>query len=207
MRFVDLTGQVFGRLTVIDRAENKGKQTIWRCRCECGNQLEVNAYNLKSGHTKSCGCINRENPPHKNHGKCRTRIYKTWCGMKARCHNEKNEFYDDYGGRGITVCLEWQNDFEAFYDWAIANGYASTLEIDRIDNDKGYSPDNCRWATRKEQCNNRRSNHFITCFGKTQTLSQWAEETGIKQSTIRHRLKKGWSVQDALTKAKREHAK
>ena len=120
--------------------------------------------------------------------------------MKTRCTNPNHEAYHNYGGRGISICDEWMNDFQAFYDWAMANGYSDDLSIDRIDNDGNYCPENCRWATDKEQCNNQRSNHLITYNGKTQTIKQWAADLGIKRVTLQARLTRyHWDVEKALT--------
>lgn len=119
--------------------------------------------------------------------------------MRDRCNNPNHAEYGAYGGRGISVCKEWENDVVAFYKWATANGYSDGLTIDRIDNDKGYSPSNCRWVTRKEQANNRRSNHTIVFGGVSNNIRQWAKITGIKEATIRMRIERGWSPERALT--------
>ncbi len=162
----DLTGQRFGRLTVVERAENKGKPTVWLCKCDCGNEKIVRGSDLKNGHTQSCGCFHKEivtnvlvstcNKDKDSHGKSRTRLYSIWRSMKARCLNENHKHFQNYGNRGITICEEWQNNFRAFYDWAMSNGYSDELTLDRKDNDKGYSPENCRWATWHEQRINQR---------------------------------------------------
>lgn len=133
------------------------------------------------------------------HGLSHTRLYATWRGMLSRCDNREDKYFKDYGRRGIAVCSEWK-DFENFYTWAIANGYDDSLTIERIDNDKGYSPDNCRWATAKEQSNNRRSNHLLTHRGKIQTLKQWSDELGINYQTLQSRIHaSGWPIEKALT--------
>lgn len=134
----------------------------------------------------------------KTHGMTNTRLHRIWRAMKRRCYNPHFEQYKDYGGKGVGICSEWKNDFLSFYRWAMANGYADNLTIDRKDISGNYDPSNCRWATRKEQANNRRNNHLVTYQGKAQTIAQWAEETGIQDATIEARLKRGWSVERTL---------
>lgn len=126
------------------------------------------------------------------------RLYRIWSGMKQRCYNQKLREYKWYGARGIKVCDEWRQDFQSFYVWALANGYTDDLSLDRIDGDKNYCPDNCRWATDKEQHNNQSNNIKITYGNKTQTLKQWSEELNINYSTLRMRLERGWSVERAI---------
>lgn len=160
MKFQDLTGRKFGKLTVVKRAENnKYNQVMWVCLCDCGNITKpIVANHLKSGNTTSCGCVHSEEARRRmtRHGQKNTRIYRIWQGMLRRCDNQKHKDFKYYGGRGITVCEEWRNSFEAFCGWSMANGYADELTIDRKDNDKGYSPDNCRWTSMKEQGENKR---------------------------------------------------
>lgn len=196
----DLTGAVFGRLTVVGRCESEKpqKSSVWLCQCLCGNRVVVQRNNLRSGHTRSCGCLKKEFSFAAAHGQTDTRLFRIWSLMKDRCKNRNTQSFKSYGGREISVCDEW-NNFQTFYDWAMANGYSDDLTIDRIDVNGNYSPDNCRWATVKEQQNNRRNNHFVTYNGKTQTIAQWSEELGINQSTLLQRINKlGWGVEKAF---------
>ena len=160
----DLLGKRFDRLVVIERAENtKQGDAQWLCRCDCGNEKIIRANALKTGRTRSCGCLLSECSKKRmaklmtKHGKSNSRLYRVWASMKERCSSANNKGYDNYGGRGISVCDKWQ-EFEPFYKWAIANGYKKRLEIDRIDNDGNYEPDNCRWVTSKQNCRNTRKN-------------------------------------------------
>ena len=160
----DLTGQKFGRLTVIKFYEKRKRNTgssykyYWLCRCQCGNKIIVDVDNLKNNSTKSCGCISKEKPAHITHGLTNTLLYGVWGGIKTRCLNKNYKKYKDYGGRGIIICDEWLNDFSSFYNWSIENGYKKGLTIDRIDVNRNYEPKNCRWTTQKVQQNNRRNN-------------------------------------------------
>lgn len=199
---IDLTGQRFGRLIVIEKTQKDGK-AMWRCQCECGKETVVLGNSLLRGATRSCGCLWLERTREINtvlktrHGARHTRLYYVWIEMKQRCSNPNNKRYVDYGGRGIRVCEEWK-DFAVFQKWALENGYQEGLSIDRINNDENYEPQNCRWANRKTQCRNQRKNHLIIYKGQTKTLTEWAEQFCINKHTLRMRLKLGWSVEEAL---------
>lgn len=206
-RIIDKTGEKFGRLTVIKLEGISGKEARWICQCDCGNETTVRSGNLTSGAVKSCGCYKHEYlvNSHTVHGgaKCegkRTKLYSIWIGMRRRCYDRNDANYPRYGGRGIVVCNEWKNDFAIFREWAIKNGYSSDLTIDRIDNDKEYSPENCRWTGALEQARNRRSNKVITFNGETHTAIEWEEKLGFSRGTISRRItSRGWSVERALT--------
>lgn len=200
-KLIDLTGQRFGRLVVIEPCgRSKDRHIMWLCRCDCGNEVVVTASNLKKSNTKSCGCLRRERikESHQTHGKTTTRLYGIWCDIKTRCLNPKNRAFSWYGDRGISVCDEWKEDFQSFYDWAMENGYEDDMSIDRINVNGNYCPENCRWVSMKTQANNRRSNHQLSLNGETRTITEWSEITGIKRHTILQRLKRGWSVEEAL---------
>lgn len=198
-RFIDLTGQKFGKLTVLEHAENaKNGQARWKCKCDCGKEVVVRGDVLRRGDAKSCGCYNREKVT--THGESKTHLYEIWCAIKRRCYNKNFDHYNNYGGRGISMCESWMDSFEEFRDWALENGYTDDLSIDRIDVNGNYEPSNCRWVTIKEQANNRTDNHLLTYNGKTQTISQWAEELGLKPHTLQARINYyGWTIEEALS--------
>lgn len=197
----NLVGQKFGRLTALERVSDKyyGEyaKVVWKCICDCGSVKEVLADCLLSGNTKSCGCLaneikHRTDNKYKKHGLHNTRLHKIWDGMKMRCYNPNHEAYFRYGGRGIFICDEWLNDdngFQNFYNWAMLNDYSNTLTLDRINNNKGYSPDNCKWSTNSEQQHNRNDNVIITNGNKTQYIDEWMKETGLSRGAIKWRLK------------------
>lgn len=134
------------------------------------------------------------------HGKTGTRLYRIWKAMKTRCYNRNSPRYNDYGGRGIAICKEWLANPALFFEWAESNGYDDNLTIDRINVNKGYSPENCRWATKKDQNNNRRGNRLLTVHGITKSIAQWAEETGVNQFTLYDRQENGWSEDEMFAK-------
>lgn len=207
-KLIDLTGQKFGRLTVVKHAYNRNKKTYWVCLCDCGNYVTVRADCLKDGNTKSCGCMNNElraqfGKSHLKHGDAQRgdhkRLHQIWASMKDRCKNQKSSAYKYYGAKGVKVCADW-HEYENFKKWALENGYKKDLSIDRIDVNGDYCPENCRWVTHKEQMNNTTRNRIICFNGKEQTISQWSEETGINRDTLNNRLGRlGWSVEKAMT--------
>jgi hypothetical protein len=213
LRIKDISGQRFGKLVVIKFSHTGGKyyRSFWLCKCDCGNTSIVAQSSLKGGHTKSCGCLIKNNGVRK-HKLCKSRIYQIYARMKNVCYNKHSKDYAKYGGRGIDICKEWlgENGFINFYNWSIKNGFNENLSskectIDRIDNNKGYFPDNCRWTTLKVQQNNTRRNHYISYNGTTQTVAQWAESLNMNYTTLHERLRKGWSVEKSLSQPKQLH--
>lgn len=206
----DLTGQRFGRLVVIGVDDRGTRKTYLYCQCDCGTVKSIRSDGLLSGAVKSCGCLKREQDKtnltanHK-HKMSHTRPYVIWQGMKSRCYNHNDSRYDRYGGRGVTVCDEWRDDFTAFYEWALKNGYEDNLTIDRIDNDKGYSPDNCRWADTETQCRNRSTNINITIGNSTRTLTEWCEifELDFKTVDARYQRDKYRGIEDLFKPIRR----
>ena len=197
-------GTRFGRLTIIRPAESvlTGKKNpTWHrrsvCRCDCGRERIVRDSQLRNGKTTSCGCYRyaRLKEANTTHNESKTKLYDIRLHMIDRCTNPKCKEYNRYGGRGIAVCNEWIGSYEAFRDWAKANGYRDGLSLDRIDNDKGYSPENCRFTDRVVQSNNRSDNHRITWNGETHTMKEWSVITGIHYSRIRYRATHNWPVE------------
>lgn len=197
-----LLGKKIGKLTVISYDANmiigKGRKCV--CKCDCGKIYETWDRVIRYGNRQSCGCLEtvRTQGTYR-HGFSRryqkNRLYKIWSNMKNRCYDKKNKHYKNYGGRGISVCNDWLEDFVKFKDWALANGYSENLTIDRIDNNGNYCPENCRWADRYIQENNRRNCIYISYKGKTQTITQWSRELGINRATIKYRYAHGYSVE------------
>lgn len=194
----DITGQKFGRLTALYRLHNyhDKNHTRWLCACDCGNLVEVQLSNLTNNHTTSCGCYYYKG--YNKLDKVGRRIYNIWRGMKLRCCSIKSNRYKYYGRRGIKVCDEWKDNFQVFYDWALNNGYKEGLTIDRINVDGNYSPENCRFATIKQQARNKSNNRNFTINGETHCLSEWCEILGLNRNTVNTRLKRNWTIEKAL---------
>lgn len=205
MKLINLVGERYGRLLVIEKADSLKGHVRWLCKCDCGNECIVHGSALKSGNTTSCGCYKRENAKalYSSVRQNDKRLYAVWNGIKQRCTNENNKSFHDYGGRGIKMDPEWANHYEAFYDWAIKSGYKDGMEIDRIDNDGDYCESNCRFVSRDVQANNKRNVKLYTIDGVTKSLPQWCVEYGQEYFFVRQRVYTlGWSIEDALTTPK-----
>lgn len=191
----DLKGRRFGKLMALEFAGITNKKTLWRCQCDCGNEVIAYATNLKSGHASSCGCLKYPAKKLSN-----TRIYHIYRGMISRCYKETDGNYAIYGGRGITVCDEWlgEDGLFNFKEWADNNGYQNDLTIDRIDTNGNYEPSNCRWATLIEQANNKRNNIMLTYNGKTKTIPEWSRELGVNRGLLYSRKKLGWTDKQCI---------
>lgn len=201
----DLTGLRFMHLLVLEEAgKNKSGRTMWLCKCDCGKLHKTAGKYLLNGDTTSCGCrrkrilaeTTKRQTTHKMSG---STIYAKWQSIKDRCNNPKNKEYSYYGERGITICKEWANSFENFYEWAISNGYADGLTIDRINNNGNYEPSNCRWVDMKTQANNTSRNHYLPYKGEIKTMAEWAAIVGISYSTLRARINSyNWPIEKAF---------
>ena len=208
----DIKGQRFGRLVAIERVgSNRRKEWLWRCACDCGSETIVPSYRLRHGGVTSCGCHQRDCAYRSKKAKNNPRLYGVYRDMKDRCYNKNCEQYKNYGGRGIKICSEW-GKFDAFCDWALANGYNPNAKygqctIDRIDTNGDYSPVNCRWVNLEQQANNRRVNSLITYANKTMTATQWERERGLWNGAIAYRLSRGWTVDEAIFSLPRKSRK
>lgn len=206
---VDLTGEIIGRLLVIEEIKGyKDKSNVyWKCKCDCGNTTYVLSSNLIGGTTKSCGCLKNEmaRERFKTHGDSRPgadlfRLYSIWCGIKQRCNNTHNHAYKYYGGSGISVCKEWEDDYVSFREWSLANGYSDDMTIDRIDCNGDYSPENCRWVDMSVQNNNKDNIRRYEYNGESHTITEWSDITGISFTTLYGRIvHRNWSIERALT--------
>lgn len=206
-KIYDIIGNTYGKLTVLSHDHSDGYKKYYLCKCTCGNEKVILRSNLLAGYTKSCGCLQKERtsqarklPDGYRH------LHSVFESMKSRCYDKNNNRYARYGARGITICDEWLNDKDVFCRWALENGYAQGLTIDRIDNNGNYCPENCRWSTPKEQMLNFSNNVPITYNGETKTITQWADSLNMNRTTLHNRLRYyHWSVEKALTTPVRNH--
>lgn len=193
-----MLNKTFGKLTVLKKVgKSKDRHLLYLCQCECGNEIIVSARCLRTGKANSCGCDSKRKKS-EYHNLSNTVLYRRWIDMKERCNNPKNANYKKYGAKGVKICEEWQSSFMAFYTWSVQNGFSSELSIDRIDPFKNYCPENCRWVDVETQSNNKRKSVFYEINGEKKTLTQWCKIYAVCPNTIRARLKKGYSLIDAL---------
>lgn len=192
----DLTGRTFGRWTVLERKGRVKSQQMWLCKCDCGTIREVTHTSLVCGKSLSCGCYHKDiiSKMLTTHGMSDSRIYSIYYNIKRRCNNPNDKRYKDYGGRGIKICKEWDDSFLLFLDWSLSNGYTEYRTIDRIDNNKGYCPENCRWTTEENQRNNKRNTVYIEVLGKKMSLRQWCDLMGWKYSKYIARSERGKTI-------------
>lgn len=203
---IDMTGKTFGRLTVLRRVENFGKEVRWQCRCECGTETAAAGSHLRSGHTSSCGCFRDEDMGNRfrTHGQSMTKLHRVLRSMRERCVNSNAPAHKHYGGRGVSICDEWASDATAFIEWAHSHGYKEGLTIDRIDNDGDYCPGNCRFVDRFTQANNKRNNRRHEYNGTSYTLAQLSRMSGLCAETIANRIDvQKLSVEEAVDRPAR----
>ncbi|KOU50559.1 hypothetical protein ADK55_18630 [Streptomyces sp. WM4235] len=201
----DITGQTFGRLEVLSYVgKDRHSNALWLCRCggpTCdGREITVAGTDLRRGNTRSCGCLSRESTAARNsiHGLHGHPLYQVWQGMIARCHNSNHKAFARYGGRGIAVCNQWRESFETFHQDVI-EGYRSGLQLDRVDNNRGYEPGNTRWATPAQNSRNTRRNNVVEFAGHSRCVTEWAELLGLSRDALRNRLRRDWPIERALT--------
>jgi len=196
---IDVTGERYGKLIAIKRVGTDSyKHPIWLFKCDCGNEHTTLLTNVSRGLTKSCGCIRTAKGRGVVHGYSKSRLYQIYSGIKQRCTNPHIHRFYNYGGRGINICDEWNNNSSSFFKWAVESGYRDDLTIDRKDNNKGYFPDNCQWIPMAEQARNKRCNVFITIDGETNTQAHWAKHFGIYPSSISKLRQRGYSPEEAV---------
>lgn len=192
---IEMTGKRFGKLTVLEEFGRSGSQVTWRCICDCGNEHVAKGRDLRCGDVKSCGCLK----PTYGEKVTGTRLHRIWKAMKYRCSNKNGQDWYLYGEKGITVCDEWSKNYLAFKKWAESNGYQEDLTIDRINSNKGYCPENCRWATPLVQANNTSRNHVVDWNGESKTIAEWSRVVCIDEKVLWQRFRSGWSAERALT--------
>lgn len=203
----DLTGQRFGRLVALEVVgKSNAHGVLWKCKCDCGNEKNVRSGYLLEGGTTSCGCYRHELNVSKmgnsakwktTHGMTKTPLHRQWCSMRQRCRDPKSTMYHRYGGRGISVCDEWQ-DFAKFMEWAVSHGWEKGLAIDRINGDGNYCPENCRFVTQRENNRNKANLVYLTVDGVKKLLVDWADETGQPRARLYNRRKYGWSDKEIV---------
>lgn len=202
-KFIDLTGNKYGRLLVISRVPGlQNRKVVYVCKCDCGKEVITRSDSLKNGHAQSCGCRHKDivSENSKKHGKYGTRLYRIWGSMIQRCANQKHKAYNNYGGRGINVCSEWLSDFNNFYQWAKENGYSDELQLDRTNNNKGYQPNNCRFVTVKENNRNRRCTKTVDVNGKKIPFAELCEQYNKDYDKVWNRINAyGWDIKRAIT--------
>lgn len=201
-RLLELTGQTFGELTVLQRASSGSK---WMCLCSCGKETSVVSAKLKSGHTKSCGHLAAKGV-HPTHGDSESREYRIWTFIIQRCYNPKRAQYYRYGGRGIKMCDRWRNDYAAFLA-DMGRAPFDGAQIDRIDNDKDYSPENCRWVSQAENNANRSTAHYVEHDGRRLSLSAWARVMRVPVRLLSVRASRGWTDSEIVTGTRNKHVK
>jgi hypothetical protein len=199
MKRIKMVGRKFGKLLVLEEVEKRNNKRAFLCRCDCEKEYVVMGDNLRSGNSTQCmSCSSKiKGGNHRTHGMTGTKVFKAWMGMRERCRNPNHKQYKSYGGRGITICDQWYNNFESFLA-DVGEPPTERHQIDRRDNGKGYEPGNCRWVTGKTQQNNKRNNVIIEYGGKKLTIAEWSEELGIKASTLYMRVQAGWSSEDVV---------
>lgn len=205
-KFIDLSGQKFGRLTVIERTKNYKGRVFWKCLCECGNYCYISTKTLRNNTAKSCGCLRIDLLKQRvcKHSMTNTRLYKIWKNIKKRCYGNTPYLTKYYKDKGIVMCKEWKNDFLAFYNWSINNGYDNNTNrgvctLDRINYNGNYEPSNCRWISIQKQQLNKSSNRLITYNNETHCISEWAKIINVKPKTLEMRFLRGWDIEKALT--------
>ena len=197
---INMIGKKFNRLTVVcEYGRDKQGRCRYLCRCDCGNEKVIFGGHLRSGRIKSCGCYAREvaSAVNTKYAKEDKILYTTWIGMRQRCNNKNVKLYYRYGGRGISICEEW-DDYLKFFHWAIENGYEKGKQLDRINNDGNYEPLNCRWVTRTENNNNKSNVKQYEIKGITHTLTEWCQINNVRRNTVKARLSRGWDIEKAL---------
>lgn len=205
-----MIGEKFGRLLVVSEekdyiSKSGGKHKQFNCICDCGKSVTVLKEHLTSGRTKSCGCLRHENGI-STHRQTGTRLYRIWGNMLSRCSNHNNPAWERYGKRGISVCNEWKK-YEDFMAWALSNGYADSLTIDRKNNNGNYCPENCRWIDSTAQNNNKRNNHIVEYDGTSHTIGEWATIIGTPYKTLHRRIVSlGWDTERAFTQSLKGHS-